>query len=111
MISTIKIPTTMSNVQLMLYNKQLVIIGSHYSQQPTTQTAIIDTSSTTVVALYDMISLTRPKLVKHYKAPGYYQDVRLNGTQLTVVSNLGLNLWNLSANLAAISADSLMPIR
>lgn len=107
--STIKIPDGMYGVQLMLRNNQLIILGAYYDQNKASQTSIIDSSTVTVVALYNIDSLTAPKLVKHYLAPWYYQDVRLNGSQLTVVSSLGLNLWWLNDGSVSIAADKMMP--
>lgn len=107
--STIKIPDGMYGVQLMLRNNQLVIMWAYYDQARRAETSIIDSSTVTVVALYDITSLTKPKLVKHYLAPWYYQDVRLKGSQLTVVSNLWLNLYGLRDASAKIAADTMMP--
>ena len=109
--SIIKIPSTMSNVQLMLHNNQLVVVWAYYDQNRSSQTIIIDSSSMTVVALYDVTSLKNPKLIKHYKAPWYYQDVRLNGSQLTVISNLGLNLYGLRDGTIAVDTSKMMPYR
>jgi inhibitor of cysteine peptidase len=107
--STIKIPDGMYNAQLMLRGNQLIILWAYYDQTRSNQTSIIDSSTVTVVALYDITTLKTPKLIKHYKAPWYYQDVRLNGNQLTVVSNLWLNLYGLRDGSIAVDSAKMMP--
>lgn len=107
--SSIKIPENMYGVQLMLQKNQLVIIGTYYDQAGQNQNTIIDSSTVTVLALYDISNLKTPKLSKYYKAPWYYQDVRLNGNQLTVVSSLGLNLWGLRDQALSVDAAKMMP--
>lgn len=104
--STIALPETMYGAQLMLSNNQLVVIGTYYDQQRANTTSIIDSSSVTVIAIYDVSNLNKPKLIQHYRAPWYYQDVRLNNNQLTVVSQLGLNLYGLSDNLITWNTSS-----
>jgi hypothetical protein len=69
MTASIKVPQTMYNLQLMLRNNQLVVIGAYYDEVQARQTAIIDSSTVTVVAIYDVTTLKTPKLIKHYKAP------------------------------------------
>ena len=66
--ATIMIPQDIYNAQLMLRGNQLIIIGSYYKQPR--ETAIIDSSNVTLVAVYDIASLAQPKLVQHYLAPG-----------------------------------------
>jgi|GEM_PF-2826781 len=67
--STIVLPDTMYGAQLMLRNKQLVVIGTYYDQTRYNQTSIIDSSSVTVIAIYDVSNLNKPKLIQHYRAP------------------------------------------
>ncbi len=107
--STIKTLENMYNVQLMLRGNQLVILWAYYDRMKASQTSIIDSSTVTVIALYDVTILKTPKLLKHYKAPWYYQDVRLNGSQLTVVSNLWLNLYGLRDGMTTVDAAKMMP--
>ncbi len=88
-VSIIALPTTFSQVQLFVRPNQLILLAQRRSDRP--QATMLDTSSKTEIITYDMSNKSSPKLTKFADLDGWYQDARLVGDTLYVVSQLGIN--------------------
>lgn len=121
-VATIAVPSIFSNIQLFIHEKQLVILWQRWQDQwysakiaaPAWGFWWLDTSSRTDVIVYDITDATNPKLIKFADLDGRYQDARLVGDTLYVVSQLGINrrwFWAQfeKADDVIVDAETLLP--
>jgi inhibitor of cysteine peptidase len=111
-VAIIAIPFSFSQVQLFLHDEQLVLLAQRWVERPVV--GVIDTSSKTDVIIYDISTPTNPKLRKFLDLDGWYQDARLVGDTLYVVSQVGINRrWYgqtyTSPEDVKIEAETLLP--
>ncbi len=90
-LKEIAIPNNLSDITLFLAKDRLVLMGSVYSN-----TSGRFSSERNVVAIYDTSNLQNLKLLKFENLPGSFQDARLIGDQLYVISEMRMNryAWN-----------------
>ncbi len=90
-LKEIAIPNNLSDITLFLAKDRLVLMGSVYSN-----TSGRFSSERNVVAIYDTSNLQNLKLLKFENLPGSFQDARLIGDQLYVISEMRMHryAWN-----------------
>jgi len=88
-VSVIALPSTFSQLQLFVRPNQLILLAQRRSERP--QVGALDTSSKTEIITYDIQDKTNPKLTKFADLDGWYQDARLVGNTLYVVSQVWIN--------------------
>jgi hypothetical protein len=111
-VSIIAVPTSFSQVQLFLHDEQLVLLAQRWVERPVA--GVIDTSSKTDVIIYDISTPANPKLRKFADLDGWYQDARVVGDTLYVVSQVGINRrWYgqtyATAEDVKIEAETMLP--
>lgn len=111
-VALIALPQTFGQIQLFVRDNQLIIIWSRWSDR--VQAWVLDTWSKTIVVTYDMHDKTTPKLTKFADLDGRYQDARLIGNKLYIVSSVGINRrWYATTYPVAadvrVDAEELMP--
>ena len=111
-VSVIALPATFSQVQLFVRPNQLVLLAQRRSDRG--QQGLIDTSSKTEIITYDMSDKSTPKLTKFADLDGRYQDARMVGNTLYVVSQVGINRWwygqtYSTSEKVEVNAEDLLP--
>jgi hypothetical protein len=111
-VSVIALPATFSQVQLFVRPNQLVLLAQRRSDRA--PQGVLDMSSKTELVTYDMTDKSTPKLTKFADLDGRYQDARLVGNTLYVVSQVGINRWWYGQTYATrekveVNAEDLLP--
>lgn len=96
-VKKIKLPSNYGNVQLYLADKKLTIIANKWNQNFIYNPSPISvgSGSMTVVVVYDVADVTKPKLERFYTVSGDYSQSRREGDYLYVLSQnwMNLNVW------------------
>ena len=104
-ISKIKIPDNLSNIQLFLYNDRLIILASRYDSKSDS----ILWESRTVAIIYDISDLDNLKLLKMTEVNGYFNDARMIDDQLYLITSVDLNWYNIVWRDKPVSFKDMKP--
>jgi len=110
-VNTIKLPDQLWMTNLLLTNDRLVIIGTRNSQYWSNKPGWIDRSSRTLVAVYDISDVTKLKLISFRDIDGNYDDARLVGHRLTLLTQSWINwyrTWN-EREKKSLTANDIVP--
>jgi uncharacterized secreted protein with C-terminal beta-propeller domain len=92
-LKVLRVPSTMSNIQLYVQDKKLVIIGNRYVENVNIRGGRLDQSSRTTVIIFDMNNARTPQLVKIQDTAGRYQESRMIGSKLYLLSQRNVNRY------------------
>lgn len=96
-VKKIKLPMSYGNIQLYLSDKKLTIVANKWNQNYiyTPSPVSMGSGSMTVVAVYDIADVMKPKLERFYTVSGDYSQSRREGDYLYIVSQnwMNLNVW------------------
>ncbi len=96
-VKKIKLPTNYGNIQLYLSGKKLTILANKWNQNFVYNPSPISvgSGSMTVVVVYDVADVEKPKLERFYTVSGDYSQSRREGDYLYVISQnwMNLNVW------------------
>lgn len=90
-LSSIEVPSTLSNIQLFLQDDTLTIIWNRWSQA--SGRWLLDNWQKTVVSVFDVSDPSSPKLDALHDLDGYVQDSRMIDGELTLITWLWVNRW------------------
>ena len=105
LISKIKIPDNLDNIQLFLNEDKLIILGSRY----TSKSDSILWSDRTLVIIYNIKDLNNLKLEKLTEIYGDFKDARMINDQLYLISSINLNWYDIAWNEDPISFKDIQP--
>ena len=86
-LSTITIPTQLSDVEMFIRADQLIIIGTRYARY-TSNNQFLDRSSRSVVALFDVSDPRNPTMTTFFDIDGSMRNARMIDEKLYLISYL-----------------------
>lgn len=105
-VKKIRVPGSLTNVQLFLQGDYLIILASRYSDGSTTS---ILGNAHTVAIIYNVSDLDHLQLEKMVDVNGSYQDARLVGDQLYLISQIYLDWYYYAYDMPVLDFDTLLP--
>lgn len=103
-VKRIKIPSSLSNVQLFLQANQLIILGNRYSYSDS-----ILWNSRTVAIVYDISDMENLVLQKLVEVQGYYQDARIVNGEIYLISSVSLDRYDIAYNDKPFAVNEMLP--
>lgn len=94
LVNEIIVPEMLDGIELFLAKDRLIIIGQMSNYRNSLHESFLTFQNRSIVAIYDTSKIKQLQLLKFENLPGWYQDARLIGDQLYVVSELGFNWRN-----------------
>ena len=104
-IAKINIPDSLNNIQLFLNGDKLVILGSRY----TSKYDSILGANRTLAIVYDVSDLDNLKLEKLTEVYGSFEDARMIGDQLYLISSIYLSWYNIAWRDEPIVFNEMQP--
>lgn len=108
----ISIPETFWWTELYITDNRLTLLAQRWSDA--SQQWLLNKNARTNVVVYDVSDVTNPKLIKLTDLDGSYNDSRLIGDELYVISDLWINRWypgqfmDTNANFS-LDTDDILP--
>ena len=111
-ISEIAVPDSLYNIDLFIYEDELIILGQRYSDH--ISSSLLNRGQRSVVARYDVSSTDTPSLTSYTEIDGYLEDLRLNLDTgiLYVITSTSINWYGyfeMIDNNKEVSLTSMLP--
>ena len=104
-VSKIKIPDSLYNIQLFLYGNKLVILWHRYASNYDT----VLWSNRTIVIIYDISDLDNLKLEKLSEVYWSFEDARMIWDQLYLISSINLSWYDIARRDEPILFNEMLP--
>ena len=104
-VAKINIPSSINNTQLFLNWDKLVILGTRY----TSKYDSILGSNRTLIIVYDISDLDNLVLEKLTEVYGYFDDARMIGDQLYLISSINLSWYDIAWRDEPVVFDDMQP--